>query len=175
VSARRAGPAAITFEPTKPPICIAGGRRIRRQSSQQTTLSRSSSFPNPAFLFRPETTPPSQEGPAVRIRLPPAKSLRTIGSSQGLTRLPRRQRQRGLLDQPNDLQLLGGGVSHTPSSPAPIVLFFSSRFSSVSSATTSLSALASRRSSLTSSEVAARAVSPARRFLPASRNSFDQR
>ena len=45
----------------------------------------------------------------------------------------------------------------------------------VSSATTSFNALASRRSALTSSEVAARAVSPARRFLPASRNSFDQR
>ena len=36
-------------------------------------------------------------------------------------------------------------------------------------------ALASRRRSLTSSEVAARAVSPASRFLPASRKSFDQR
>src|SRR5262249_50446341 len=84
-------------------------------------------------------------------------------------------RQWGLLDQPNHLQLLGGRVSHVPSSPTPITLFFSSRFSSVSSATTSFNALASRRSSLTSSEVAARAVSPARRFLPASRNSFDQR
>src|SRR5215472_11963504 len=84
-------------------------------------------------------------------------------------------RQRGLLDQPNDLQLLGGGISHASSSPTPIAVFFSSRFSSVSSATTSFNALASRRSSLTSSEVAARAVSPARRCLPASRNSFDQR
>src|SRR5215831_8571592 len=84
-------------------------------------------------------------------------------------------RQWGLLDQPDDLQFLNGRVSHPPSSPAPIALFFSRRFSSVSSATTSFSALASRRSALTSSEVAARAVSPARRFLPASRNSFDQR
>src|SRR5216110_3596497 len=67
-------------------------------------------------------------------------------------------RQWGLLDQPDDLQLLGGGVSHAPSSPAPIALFFSSRFSSISSATTSFSALASRRRSLTSSEVAALAV-----------------
>src|SRR5215469_8545889 len=75
----------------------------------------------------------------------------------------------------DDLQLLSGGISHASSSPAPIVLFFSSRFSSISSATTSFSALASRRSSLTSSDVAARAVSPARRFLPPSRNSFDQR
>jgi hypothetical protein len=47
--------------------------------------------------------------------------------------------------------------------PSPITLFLSRRFSSVSSATTSFSALASRRRSFTS-EVAARAVSPASRF-----------
>src|SRR5258708_30617484 len=81
-------------------------------------------------------------------------------------------RQRRLLDQPDDLQLLGGGVSHMPSSPAPIVLFLSSRFSRMSSATTSFSAPASPRRSLTSSDVAARVVSPARRFSPASRTSF---
>ena len=46
--------------------------------------------------------------------------------------------------------------------------FFSRRFSSVSSATTSFNALASQRSSLTSSEVAARQA-----LLPGSRNSFD--
>src|SRR5215475_10724925 len=84
-------------------------------------------------------------------------------------------RQGGLLDQPNDLKLLSGGVPHVASSPSAVTLFLSSRFSSVSSATTSFSAPASRRRSLTSSDVAARAVSPARRFLPASRNSFDQR
>ena len=39
---------------------------------------------------RPEE-PFAGAGPMVRIRFPPAKSLRTIGSSQGLTRLPRRQ------------------------------------------------------------------------------------
>jgi hypothetical protein len=47
-------------------------------------------------------------------------------------------RQRRLLDQPDDFQLPGGGVSHAPSSPAAIVIFLSSRFSSTSSATTSL-------------------------------------
>jgi hypothetical protein len=47
-------------------------------------------------------------------------------------------------------------------------------FSSMSSATTSFNALASRRRSFTSSEVAA-LVSPANRFLPASKNSFDHR
>ena len=41
-------------------------------------------------------------------------------------------------------------------------------------ATTSFKACVSRRRSFTSSEVAARAVSPASRLLPASRNSFDQ-
>ena len=61
------------------------------------------------------------------------------------------------------------------SSPSAVTLFSSRRFSSVSSATTSFSAPASRRSSFTSSDVAARAVSPARRFFPASRKSFDQR
>src|SRR5262249_44843318 len=78
-------------------------------------------------------------------------------------------RQRGLLDELDDLQLLGSRISHSASSPSPITLFLSNRFSSVSSATTSLRADASRRRSLTSSEVAARVVSPASRFLPASR------
>src|SRR3954467_3310118 len=84
-------------------------------------------------------------------------------------------RQGRLLDELDDLKLLGGGVLHVASSPSAVTLFLSRRFSRVSSATTSFSALASRRRSLTSSEVAARAVSPASRFLPASRKSFDQR
>src|ERR1700730_245486 len=84
-------------------------------------------------------------------------------------------RQGRLLDQPDDLGLLGCGVSHASPSPSAIMLFLSRRFSSVTSATTSFRALASRRRSFTSSEVAARAVSPASRFLPASRKSFDQR
>jgi hypothetical protein len=44
------------------------------------------------------------------------------------------------------------------------MLFLSRRFSRVRSATTSFNARASRRRSFTSSEVAARAVSPASRF-----------
>src|SRR3981189_82597 len=83
--------------------------------------------------------------------------------------------QGGLLDQPDDLKLLGGGVPHAASSPSPVTLFLSRRFSRVRSATTSFSAPASRRKSLTSSDVAARAVSPASRFFPASRKSLDQR
>src|SRR2546430_4663730 len=80
-----------------------------------------------------------------------------------------------LLDEPDDFKLLGGGIPHVASSPSAVTLFLSRRFSRVSSATTSFSALASRRRSLTSSEVAARAVSPASRFFPASRKSFDLR
>src|SRR5271165_5545275 len=84
-------------------------------------------------------------------------------------------RQGRLLDQPDDLGLLGCGVSHASSPPSAIMLFLSRRFSRVSSATTSFRAPSSRRRSFTSSDVAARAVSPASRFLPASRKSFDQR
>src|ERR1700726_4023713 len=117
---------------------------------------------------------------AIIQRLRPAAAMPVVPAVKGRPRNAEfRQslahRQRRLFDQPDDLQFLGGGVSHAPSSPAPIVLFLSRRFSSMSSATTSFNALASRRRSLTSSELAARAVSPARRFLPASRNSFDQR
>ena len=64
-------------------------------------------------------------------------------------------RQMGLFDELDDLQLFGSRISHSASSPSPITLFLSRRFSSVSSATTSFRALASRRRSLTSSEVAA--------------------
>src|SRR6476661_2830314 len=70
-------------------------------------------------------------------------------------------RQMGLLEELDDLQLLCGRISHSSSSPSPVTLFLRTRFSRVRSATTSLSAMASRRRSLTSSEVAARAVSPA--------------
>src|SRR5258705_2695113 len=84
-------------------------------------------------------------------------------------------RQRRGLDEPDNLELFGGGVSHASSSPSAITLFFSNRISRVTSARASLSWRASVRSSLTSSEVASREVSPASRFLPASRKSFDQR
>ena len=45
----------------------------------------------------------------------------------------------GLLDEQDDLQLLCGRISHSPSSPSPVTLFLRTRFSSVRSATTSLS------------------------------------
>src|SRR5262245_31436838 len=83
-------------------------------------------------------------------------------------------RQMRLLDQPDDLELLGCRVSHSPSPPSASMFFLSNRNSSACSATTSFSSWASRRSSLTSSVVADLAVSPASRRLPASRNSFDQ-
>src|SRR6185312_5193825 len=83
-------------------------------------------------------------------------------------------RQMGLLDQLDDLGLFGRRIPHASSSPSPFMLFLSRRFSRVRSATTSFKAAVSRRRSFTSPEVAARAVSPASRRLPASRNSFDQ-
>ena len=83
-------------------------------------------------------------------------------------------RQVRLLDDPDDLQLFRSRIPHSSSPPSAIMLFLSRRFSSVRSATHSFKALASRRRSFTSSVVAARAVSPARRRLPASMNSFDQ-
>lgn len=57
--------------------------------------------------------------------------------------------------------------------PIPGILFLSRRFSRVRSAPTCLSAANSARSSLTSNEVAWRAVSPAKPCLPASKNPFD--
>src|SRR3974390_113087 len=83
-------------------------------------------------------------------------------------------RQVGLLDQLDNLGLLGRRIPHASSSPSPFMLFLSRRFSRVRSATTSFNAAVSRRRSFTSPEVAERAVSPARRRLPASRNSLDQ-
>ena len=87
-------------------------------------------------------------------------------------RPPRRQVR--LLNQADDLKFLGRGVSHSSSPPSAIMLFLRIRSASACSATTSLRSRASLRSTFTSSLVAARAVSPASRFLPASRNSFDQ-
>src|SRR5215472_12742369 len=84
-------------------------------------------------------------------------------------------RERRLFHQFDDLELLGCGIPHEASSPSPRTLFLRRRFSIRTSARVSLSWRASALSSLTSSEVASRAVSPASRFLPASRNSFDQR
>src|ERR1019366_3711051 len=88
--------------------------------------------------------------------------------------IPDALRQMGLLNQPDDLQLFGSWIPHSSLSPSAIMLFLSRRNSRACSATTSFSARASRRRSLTSPLVAARAVSPAKRRLPASRNSFDQ-
>src|ERR1700687_5443535 len=68
-----------------------------------------------------------------------------------------------LLDQLDDLGLLGCRISHASPSPPPLMLFLSRRFSRVRSATTSFKAVASRRRSFTSPDVAARAVSPANR------------
>jgi hypothetical protein len=55
-----------------------------------------------------------------------------------------------LLDQPDDLQLFGSRISHSSLPPSAIMLFLSRRNSRACSATTSFSAWASRRRSLTS-------------------------
>src|SRR5690606_21063885 len=83
-------------------------------------------------------------------------------------------RQVRLIDEPDDLELLRCRIPHSGSPPSARMLFLSRRFSSVRSATHSFKAPASRRRSCTSPVVAERAVSPARRRLPASMNSFDQ-
>ena len=58
-------------------------------------------------------------------------------------------RQVGLLDQADDLALLGCGVSHSWSPPSAIMLFLSSRFSSICSASASLRSRASARNAFT--------------------------
>src|SRR6478752_496860 len=52
-------------------------------------------------------------------------------------------RQMRLLDQLDDLGLLGRGIPHASSSPSPFMLFLSRRFSRVKSATTSFKAAVS--------------------------------
>lgn len=79
-----------------------------------------------------------------------------------------------LLDQPDDLQLLRRRVPHRSSPPSTSMLFLIKFSSRACSATTSLRSRASLPRPLTFSELASRIVSPARRFLPASRNSLDQ-
>jgi len=107
--------------------------------------------------------------PAVLVAAVPVIKRRTRNSDR---RQSSADGQRRLFDQFDDLELLGSGVPHESLSPSPRTLFLSRRFSSGTSASVSLSW---RASALRSSEVASRAVSPASRFLPASRNSFDHR
>src|SRR5690606_1428921 len=132
-----------------------------------------------AFLLGDAVPDPVRPGPAILQRIDTAGQETVIPAIEGrarntefFQRAPRRQMR--LLDEPNDLQLLGCGVSHSSSPPSAIMLFLRIRSSSACSATTSLRSRASLRRTFTSSLVAARAVSPASRFLPASRNSFDQ-
>src|SRR5690606_27164177 len=130
-------------------------------------------------LIRDAVPNPVRPGPAIFQRIDATGKEAIIPAIEGrarnaelLQRAPRRQVR--VLDQADDLQLLECGVSHSSSPPSAIMLFLRIRSSSACSATTSLRSRASLRSTFTSSLVAARAVSPASRFLPASRNSFDQ-
>src|SRR3546814_8551235 len=58
-----------------------------------------------------------------------------------------------LLDDPDDLELLGCRIPHSSSPPSAIMLFLSRRFSKVRSATHSFRARASRRSEEHTSEL----------------------
>src|SRR5665647_2448321 len=114
----------------------------------------------------------------VRQRLQPALTVTVIPAiERGARDAELVQRAFGgqmrLLHQLDNFGLLGCGIPHASSSPSPLIFFLSRRFSRVRSATTSFNAVASRRRSFTSPGVAARAVSPANRRLPASRNSLD--
>src|SRR5262249_53653705 len=104
------------------------------------------------------------------------KIIPVVKSGPGHAELFQRasDRQMRLLDQADDLELLGCGVSHSPSPPSAIMLFLTGPCRGPCSPPPSFSSWPSRRRSLTSSVVAALAVSPASRRLPASRNSFDQ-
>src|SRR5262249_39841064 len=110
-------------------------------------------------------------GPAGSIPIVPAIERRGV-DAEHLQGSPGRQMR--LLDQADDLQFLGAGEPHVSSPPSAIMLFLSKRNSRACWARTSFSSWAWRLRSLTASLVAARAVSPASRRLPASRNSFDQ-
>src|ERR1700745_1995330 len=124
-------------------------------------------------LLRDLIPDPSRSGLAVLQSLAPPPRVPPIPAVERRPRDPdRRQcatdRERRLFHQFDDLELLGCRVPHEVSSPSPSTLFLSRRFSIKTSASVSLSWRASALSSLTSPEVASRAVSPASRFLPAS-------
>src|SRR5262249_42301901 len=100
--------------------------------------------------------------PSLLVTPLPGGECRTSGTDR---RQCPTDRERRLFHQFDDLELFGCGIPHEASSPSPRTLFLSSRFSIRTSASVSLSWRASALSSLTSSEVASRAVSPASRFL----------
>src|SRR5829696_10191681 len=168
----------------RPGYARCPGRRAIRRDRRRCTRHHCRSAASGGYDLAPDLlgdAVPDAPRPGRTV----AQSLRPAGSVKIVPAVERgpwdaellqgsANRQVGLLDQADDLGLFGCGVSHAASPPSPIMLFLSRRFSRVRSATTSFKAEASRRSSFTSSGVAARAVSPASRFLPASRKSFDQ-
>src|SRR6266480_2641453 len=106
-----------------------------------------------------------RSGLAVLQSFDPALLITAVPVVERRSRDPdRRQRatdrERRLFHQFDDLELFRCGIPHEASSPSPRTLFLSRRFSIRSSASVSLSWRASALSSLTSSVVASRAVSP---------------
>src|SRR5260370_42349560 len=101
----------------------------------------------------------------------PGGAIRIIPAIKGGTRnadLFQRapNRQGGTLNEPDDLKLLGCGVSHSSSPPSAIMLFLRRRSSSACSATTSFSSRVSRRRSLPSTLSPAPPASPPTLHLP---------
>jgi hypothetical protein len=134
-----------------------GSAQLQRQLDDQIMDAGRDAVPNPAWRGRPI-------GQRFRAALKITIILAAEGPARDAQLLQRALcRQVRLLDDPDDLELLGGRIPHASSSPSAIMLFLSRRFSNVRSATPSFRALAPRRRSLTSLVVAARVVSPASR------------
>src|SRR5207248_4197321 len=109
------------------------------------TRRSSDLFDNPLPHLIGDTVP-HLAGPGAMIfqGLRPAGAIKIIPvvkSGPGNAELLQRafNRQMRVLDQPDDLKLLGRGVSHSPSPPSASMLFLSSRSSSACPATTSFS------------------------------------
>ena len=143
-------------------------RLFQRQLDDLVVDARRDAVPHPARRRWPIF---QRLRPAFEVAIIPAVECPTRDAELVQRALGRQVR---LLDGSDDLELLGCGIPHSSLPPSATMLFLSRRFSSVRSATHSFRARASRRRSWTSPVVAARAVSPARRRLPASMNSFDQ-
>src|SRR6056297_3365404 len=175
VSETRMGQPRYTKFMTLPRVGELHGQLTRRQLAflQGELLDLpanrlGNSVPDPRW---PGATILKRLGPFGQIPVIPAIK-RGSGDAELIQRAPGRKMRS--FDQADDLKLFRCGIPHSSSPPSAIMLFLSNRNSRACSATTSFRSRASRRRSLTSLDVAARAASPARRFFPASRNSLDQ-
>ena len=158
-------------------VALGFGKPDRQLSRAQLRLFQGQFDDLVMDMLRDPVPDPARARGFVLQRLWTARLIKIVPAIEGgsadadpLQRLTRRQVR--LFDMLDDLGFLSCGISHSSSPPPAIMLFFSNLFSRVRSATTSFRAVASRRRVLTSSVVAARAVSPASRRLPLSRISI---